>query len=121
MGNEDKAAIDDLETSLRQTLSAMANEIREVNLANGWAVFQPSEWDLTYKVPGILALIHSEVSEALEAFRKNDEENFLEELADVLIRVLDCAGGMTNDFDEIVKNKIEKNRGRSHRHGNKRV
>ncbi|KKK83645.1 hypothetical protein LCGC14_2791300, partial [marine sediment metagenome] len=80
-----------------------------------------NQWELCYKVPAILALIHSEVSEALEAFRKNDAENFLEEMADVLIRVLDCAGGLTDDFDTIVRAKLETNRQRGYRHGGKRV
>lgn len=103
------------------TLSELATEIREINAANGWNVFSANQWELCYKVPAILALIHSEVSEALEAFRKNDAENFLEEMADVLIRVLDCAGGLTDDFDTIVRAKLETNRQRGYRHGGKRV
>jgi NTP pyrophosphatase (non-canonical NTP hydrolase) len=104
-----------------QSLDALAAEIREINAVNGWNVLQPDEWHDDYKVPAILALIHSEVSEALEAFRKNDTENFAEELADVLIRVLDCAGGLMSDFDDAVRRKLHKNRLRGHRHGGKRV
>jgi NTP pyrophosphatase (non-canonical NTP hydrolase) len=37
-------------------------------------------------VPEKLCLIHSEVSEALEAHRKDDKENFAEEIADIIIR-----------------------------------
>ena len=109
------------DASCYPSLDELALEIRDVNRGNGWAVLQPEEWGETYKVPGIIALIHSEASEALEAFRKDDADNFLEELADVLIRVLDCAGGLTDDFDGIVKTKINKNRHRPHRHGGKRV
>lgn len=103
------------------SLDALAREIREVNQANGWNVTQGNEWDNTYKVPAILALVHSEVTEALEAFRKNDQENFLEEMADVVIRVLDCVGAFTDEFDEIVSEKIAFNKTRGHRHGGKRV
>lgn len=71
--------------------------------------------------PRILALIHSEASEALEAFRKDDRENFAEELADVLIRVLDCGGGLGIDLDATVAAKLEKNRSRGYKHGGKRV
>lgn len=102
-------------------LDRLADEIRNVNQTNGWNVLKAEQWGDTYKIPGILALIHSEVSEALEAFRKDDADNFLEELADVVIRVLDCAGGLTNEFDAVVRAKIEKNKKRQFRHGGKRV
>jgi len=99
----------------------LASEIREVNAANGWNVTQAEDWPDTYKVPGVLALMHSEVSEALEAFRHDDGENFVEELADVLIRVLDCVAAFEDDFDAVVRAKIEKNRTRGHKHGGKRL
>lgn len=102
-------------------LQELAYTIRSINAENGWNVFEADEWIDPYKVPGIMALIHSEVSEALEAFRRDDKENFKEELADVLIRVLDCAAGITDDFDAVVLEKLEKNRNRAHRHGGKRV
>ena len=99
----------------------LAAEIREINRANGWRVLQPDEWEDHYKIPGILALIHSEVSEALEAFRNNDPKNFEEELADIIIRVLDCAGGLGFDLEAAVRLKMEKNRKRPFRHGGKRL
>lgn len=102
-------------------LNALAEVIRSVNLQNGWNVLRKEEWKLDYKVPAIIALIHSEASEALEAFRKDDPDNFLEEMADIVIRVLDCVGAFDADFQEIVLDKIEGNRGRGHRHGGKRV
>ena len=42
-------------------------------------------------------------------------------LADVLIRVLDCASGLGLDMDAAVQAKIEKNKTRGFRHGGKRV
>ena len=103
------------------TLADLASQIREINRQNGWNVFRSEEWEDTYKVPAILALIHSEVSEALEAFRRRDIDNFREEMADIVIRVLDCAGALDPDFDRTVNDKLEKNKNRGYRHGGKRV
>lgn len=104
-----------------KTLQILGVEIVDINTLNGWNCLKPEQWLDTYKVPAILALIHSEVSEALEAFRKDDKENFAEELADVVIRVLDCATGLQIDLDNEIAKKLEKNRGRSHRHGGKKL
>lgn len=103
------------------SLNELAGKIRSINIENGWNVLDVEEWGNTYKVPAILALIHSEVSEGLEAFRRDDCENFLEEMADVVIRVLDCVGGLTEDFDAVVSAKLERNKRRGFRHGGKRV
>jgi len=100
-------------------LGELATTIREINRANGWNVTQPVDWSDPYKVPAILALIHSEVSEALEGFRKGDRANVGEELADVLIRILDCAPGLEIDLDREVAAKLEKNKTRGYRHGGK--
>jgi len=71
-------------------------------------------------VPTVLCLIHSEVSEALEAYRKKDDDNFREELADIAIRLLDaCEAWDINLMEEILK-KHRKNTNRSYRHGGKR-
>lgn len=102
-------------------LEILSDEIRRINKANGWNVFQLKEWGDPYKIPAIIALIHSEASEALEAFRGDDKDNFLEEMADVLIRVLDCVGAFPEDFENIVMRKLEKNKTRGHRHGDKKV
>jgi len=65
----------------------------------------------------VLALIHSEVSEALEADREGDEENYAEEMADIVIRVMDhCESEGINLEGEIMKKDLE-NRKREHKHG----
>jgi len=105
---------------MSQNLNEIAEDIRNINRANGWNVSQPDDWKLPYKVPAIVALIHSEASEALEAFRHDDLANFGEELADIIIRVLDCAPGLGIDIDLAVRQKMAKNAERGYRHGNKR-
>ena len=102
-------------------LNELAEEIRQINRNNGWNVFEYNEWDHDYKIPAILALITSETSEALEAFRKGDMDNFQEECADQLIRVLDLFGGLACDIDAIVHAKLEKNKERGYKHGGKKI
>lgn len=65
-------------------LTDLSQFVRAINVANGWAVMMPDDWhNCDYRVPALLALIHSEVSEALEDFRNNRKEHFGEEIADV--------------------------------------
>lgn len=109
------------EKNIKESISELSKEIVEINKSNGWNVLKPEEWDDEYKILAILDLIHSEVSEATEAFRHNDFENFKEELADVIIRVLDCSGGLEIDITDSILNKLEKNRNRGYKHGGKRV
>ena len=72
-----------------------------------------------------LALIHSEVTEVLEAMRKNKgSEEIVEEMVDILIRTLDLYASMRNggfvehSLDEVLFKKIEINKERSKLHGN---
>jgi NTP pyrophosphatase (non-canonical NTP hydrolase) len=72
-----------------------------------------------------LALIHSEVTEVLEAIRKNKgSEEIVEEMVDILIRTLDLYASMRNggfvehSFDEVLFKKMEKNKHRPKLHGN---
>jgi len=58
-------------------------------------------WDGEYtndKVGLKLALVHSEVTEVLEALRKSHgSEKIVEEIADVIIRLLDVYAAMKNE------------------------
>jgi NTP pyrophosphatase (non-canonical NTP hydrolase) len=73
-----------------------------------------------------LALIHSEVSEILEAYRKSKgKEAILEEFADVFIRCYDLIVALYNhdiidtyDIDAMIRQKMAVNAGRSVKHGN---
>jgi NTP pyrophosphatase (non-canonical NTP hydrolase) len=66
-----------------------------------------------------IALIHSELSEMLEAIRKDDWANEGEELADIQVRMLDYAGGFGHDLGASFIDKMEKNFHRPFRHGKK--
>ena len=72
-----------------------------------------------------LLLIHSEVTEATEALRKNKgPEALAEEMVDILIRTLDLYEGMyeygyiSSDLSHILEYKHKKNKEREHLHGN---
>jgi hypothetical protein len=67
------------------------------------------------------ALVVSEVSEALEAIRKGDDENEAEELADAIIRICDYAGYKGIDLEEEVVVKMNRNAKRPRMHGGKRL
>lgn len=75
----------------------------------------------TLKLCTHMALVHSEVSEATEAIRHRDRENFDEELADVVIRVASIAHGLGTDLEAVVAAKLAKNRTRGLHHGGKAV
>lgn len=82
-------------------------------------------------IPTKLALVGSEVAEALDVHRKEydddtesltsnmtpmQEDDFTEELADVVIRVFDVCGYYDLDIGTAIIDKIEKNRLRPHKH-----
>jgi len=64
-----------------------------------------------------LMLVVTEVAEACEEVRKDNMENFKEEIADVIIRLLNICGSAKIDIDKTISQKMEKNRKRPKRHG----
>lgn len=88
-------------------------------LANGFH----SEWADGTGRPQIdrllscLALITSEIGEAVEAARHNDRSNFAEELADIVIRVMDLAKPCGVNLEQAIVDKMNQNETRPHMHG----
>lgn len=76
-----------------------------------------------------LALIQTEISEAIEGIRKNPNwrgtpsdkvpsiSNLEEELADAVIRIRDLCGGLNIDLEECIDLKMEYNATRPDKHG----
>ena len=70
-------------------------------------------------IPEKIALCHSELSEALEANRSGDWDNFTEELADTMIRILDICGSLDLNIATAIDKKMQKNEQRPQKHGRK--
>ena len=66
-----------------------------------------------------LMLIDTESAEAAEAVRKGDKENLGEELADIIIRVMDLAYAKRIDIGQAVMDKMKANAKRPKMHGGK--
>jgi NTP pyrophosphatase (non-canonical NTP hydrolase) len=93
------------------------SEVHALAKEKGW-------YDNQREIPELLCLIHSEISEALEGYRKNipnGEKGCIgEELADAVIRIWDMCSYLNINITEEVNKKHEFNKTRPYRHGNKR-
>jgi len=103
-----------------ESLTEIQRKCHDVAIDKGW-------YDVPRSVPELLCLIHSEVSEALEAYRDSKSyigdifDNIGEELADIIIRVADMAEYFKIDLDKHVVKKYETNMQRPYHHGGKRA
>lgn len=99
----------------------MTNYIHGVNVKAGWwndklAGDLKNPALMKYTVGTKLALTHSELSEAMEGYRKNLMDDHLKtrpmvevELADTVIRIFDLAGALNLDLGGAVIEKLEYN------------
>ena len=120
------------------TIADWTRAIAENNRDKGWrerdATIEKlafsNERELAQYVGAQLALIHSEVSEALEDVRCGNfapstnhvtgkPEGLPSELADIIIRTFDLADMLGIDLTAALEEKHSYNLGRAHRHGGK--
>jgi len=93
-----------------RTMREWARICHEIAVSKGF-------WDEERNIGEALMLIVTELAEAMEAYRKEDQDNFKEELADTFIRLLDLCGGLGIDIEEEIIRKSDKNKGRPYKHG----
>lgn len=74
-------------------------------------------WDNERNVGEMLMLITTELAEAMEAHRHDDQEGFNEEIADTFIRLFDLCGGLGIDIETAIRDKMEFNKTREFMHG----
>lgn len=99
----------------------LAKEVNQIAVEKGWWKGERNEGEL-------IALMHSELSEALEALRHGnppddkipDFTGVEAELADVIIRIMDMAAAKGYRVGQAVDAKVAFNRTRAYMHGGKR-
>lgn len=108
------------------TIGELIKVAGDIDERNGW--FSPPR-----SFGELIALVHSELSEALECYRKNYQLNEVRildsgkplgipiELADVVIRVFSMCSELEIDLEAAIDTKITWNRTRGIRHGGKKI
>ncbi len=101
-------------------ISEIQERVHRTAVEHGW-------WEGDRPVGEVLMLMVTELAEAMEAYRDGNPESdkipgyskLEEELADVVIRLLDFAGGEGLDIEGAVTAKMAYNETRPYRHGGK--
>jgi NTP pyrophosphatase (non-canonical NTP hydrolase) len=111
-----------------KSINELVKEAHENAVNKGW-------WDEERGFGELIALMHSELSEALEFYRDGKAPNELiytgisglkpdgipAELADVVIRVFDACGRYGIDLEAAITVKMAYNATRPQRHGGKKI
>ena len=100
-------------------INELEKEIHQNAVKHGW-------WDEERSFAEIVALCHSELSEALEEDRAGKPMIYMQdgkpegkavEMADCIIRILDWMGRATIDAEDVIATKHAYNETRPYKHG----
>lgn len=105
------------------TINELAKDIHKNAQSHGW-------WDEERSLGEIVALCHSELSEALEAYRNGEgfewdnngkPDGIAVEMVDCVIRIFDYLAKEGIDIERILTEKHEYNKTRPYKHGGKKI
>lgn len=103
-----------------QAVSDIATVVHQSCVDAGWYTDLRTGEPLERNIPEMLCLIHSEISEALEAYRKDLKDDHLPhlsgidvELADAVIRIFDLCGYLGIDIGHVIDEKFDYNQRRA--------
>jgi NTP pyrophosphatase (non-canonical NTP hydrolase) len=92
-------------------LNVKMREVREMADVKGFSSDHARIWEM-------LALIHTEISEATDAYKKGQPMDKIgEELIDAIIRILHVLSALDLDAEELFQHKMEINWSRPHKFG----
>lgn len=95
-------------------LNELVAEVRAMCDAKGFSSSHERIWEM-------LALIHTEISEATDAFKKGGTlEDVGEELIDAIIRIFHLLSALDLDADELFQAKMAKNWQRPYKYNTQR-
>lgn len=104
------------------SLNEYAARIHKTAVEHGW-------WEQDRNMGEMIALMHSELSEALEEHREHKEDFYIVdgkpeglavEMVDCVIRILDTLGSRGVNIDLVIEAKMQYNDTRPYKHGGKR-
>ena len=98
-------------------LSIRGKSLKELSRLCHSIAVEKGFWEGERNIGESLMLIVTELAEAMEAHRVRDDDNFREEIADAMIRLLDLCGGLGIDIEAEIEKKSNKNKKRPYKHG----